>query len=71
MAEWDYDEVAIRCDGDRETVVSRLNDGWELVGLTLRGRGGRSVVHAILRSQRAGEPERVGARRRRRRAVLT
>lgn len=58
MADWDYEQLAIRRPEDREEIVRRINAGWELVGLTMRGRGSRNVVHAIMRSRKA-EP--VGA----------
>ncbi len=58
MAEWNYDQFAIRRPEDREEIVRRINQGWELVGLTTRARGSRNVVHAIMRSRRpAAEPD--------------
>ncbi len=57
MAEWNYDQFAIRRPEDRDEIVRRINQGWELVGLTTRGRGSRNVVHAIMRSRRpAADP---------------
>lgn len=63
MADWNYDQFAIRSPEDREEIVRRINFGWELVGLTLRGRGGRNVVHAIMRSRRPDVPKPVPNRR--------
>ncbi|HLG70637.1 MAG TPA: hypothetical protein VK009_09475 [Chloroflexota bacterium] len=55
MADWNYEQLALRRPEDREEVVRRINHGWELVGLTTRGRGGRNVVHAIMRLRRPND----------------
>jgi hypothetical protein len=64
MADWTYQQLALRRPQDRDEVVRRINSGWELVGLTTRGRGGHNVVHAILRVRRPADAQPVEANRR-------
>jgi len=52
MADWRYEQIAIRGPRDEDEIRSRLATGWELVGYTLRGRAS-SIRHAMVRARRA------------------
>ena len=56
MADWRYEQIAIRGPRDEDEVRERLATGWELVGYTMRRRASSvGVRHAIVRAPR-GDP---------------